>query len=222
MTEELRNRIIEILKEYDGINIWKTTSTDGEIDWLEESDRGKTSDGLLYSKARVKQYLEENNYPINPKNIELVAKKLASESGIETKEVEEINTEIDSMTDDELDIFMSAKITSALSAIQYELIRQNYMEYKISIIPDLMSGGIDSAKLSEELSLRSNEGYRLKAAFTNELGKNKAGVGVGPVTVGLNATADQTVLIFERPRYTNDRRIEMDMNRIKEIEKKLQ
>ena len=72
--------------------------------------------------------------------------------------------------------------------------KQDY-EYTVDAVQDEWKGGADLSKLQEFLNKRAREGWRLVTAITNELGKNAMSVS----GFGVNATLDQTVLIFERP-----------------------
>ena len=71
-------------------------------------------------------------------------------------------------------------------------------EYATEVIYDKRSGGADIITLSETLARYARDGWRLHTAFTNEAGKNATTVGLGSVSLGTNATMDQTILIFER------------------------
>lgn len=42
------------------------------------------------------------------------------------------------------------------------------------------------------------QGWRLKTAFTNEIGSNMVGGAIVGVGIGSNSTSDEVVLIFER------------------------
>lgn len=71
-------------------------------------------------------------------------------------------------------------------------------EYATEIIMDNRSGGINQSSLNYTLEKYAKEGWRLHTALTNEAGKNTSSIGYGGVSVGTNATIDQTILIFER------------------------
>lgn len=66
-----------------------------------------------------------------------------------------------------------------------------YYEYKTIVIKDSeVLGTVDTEKIDLTLNKYALEGWRLKAAITNEVGHNKA--------VVVNATINNTVLILER------------------------
>lgn len=62
--------------------------------------------------------------------------------------------------------------------------------YRRDIIHDLPTGESDSENIQKTLNIRSQQGCRLHTIYTNEIGKNSI--------VGINATINQTILIFER------------------------
>lgn len=67
-------------------------------------------------------------------------------------------------------------------------------EYKVISINDRIGGGADIAMIEETIKVYASEGWRVITVFTNELGKNALSIG----NVGINATADQSIIIFER------------------------
>ncbi len=71
-------------------------------------------------------------------------------------------------------------------------------EYATEVISDTRSGGMNVSLLNETLQKYAKDGWRLHTALSNELGKNSTTIGLGGISAGVNATMDQTVLIFER------------------------
>ena len=71
-------------------------------------------------------------------------------------------------------------------------------EYATEVIMDTRRGGVNQELLTATLANYVRHGWRLHTALTNEAGKNSTSVGYGGVSVGTNATMDQTILIFER------------------------
>ena len=59
-------------------------------------------------------------------------------------------------------------------------------------------GRTDTNSLKKTLIRYSVQGWRLKTAFTNEIGSNMVGGAIVGVGVGSNSTSDEVVLIFER------------------------
>lgn len=64
-------------------------------------------------------------------------------------------------------------------------------EYKVETVMDsAVLGKFDQDNTQRLINSYAINGWRLHTAFTNEVGKNAA--------LGINATINQTVLIFER------------------------
>lgn len=76
-------------------------------------------------------------------------------------------------------------------------VNPNY-EYESVVINDLTTGEIDSEKLQKTLERYALNGWRLHSVFTNEVGKNSGSSFTSFLGVSINATIDQTILIFER------------------------
>ncbi len=71
--------------------------------------------------------------------------------------------------------------------------RDGYYEYKVISIVD-ERGAVDIERLMNKLNDLGLDGWRLQCAYTNEMGKNS----MSAYGFGINSTADQNVLIFER------------------------
>ena len=71
--------------------------------------------------------------------------------------------------------------------------RDGYYEYKVISIVD-KKGAVDIERLMNELNDLGLDGWRLQCAYTNEMGKDSLQI----AGFGINATADQNILIFER------------------------
>ncbi len=71
--------------------------------------------------------------------------------------------------------------------------KTGYYEYKVISIVD-KKGSVDINRLVYELNDLGLDGWRLQCAYTNELGENSLSIG----GFGVNATADQNILILER------------------------
>lgn len=63
-------------------------------------------------------------------------------------------------------------------------------EYDICVVRDTMSGSANIEGINKTLNEYASKGWRLKAIYSNELGKNSI--------AGINSTIDQAVMIFER------------------------
>lgn len=99
---------------------------------------------------------------------------------------------------DELNSLLNIAVLNALNSINENTkpIKPVQYEYEIEVIRDL-DGGTNVKRLQTILKKYSEEGYRVISIFTNELGKNSMSVG----SLGINSTADQVVVVFERPIY---------------------
>lgn len=71
-------------------------------------------------------------------------------------------------------------------------------EYVTEVITDDRSGMVNQSLLESILADYAKDGWRLHTALSNEAGKNTNSIGYGGVSVGKNATIEQTILIFER------------------------
>ena len=95
--------------------------------------------------------------------------------------------------------------SNEIANIRYanEQLKKNPLyEYKTVIINDLSTGEIDGKAFNMALSEYAEQGWRLHSVFVNEVGKT-----VSPmmfIQISLNATIDQTILIFERCIKTED------------------
>ena len=73
----------------------------------------------------------------------------------------------------------------------------DYYEYQaLSILDE--NGMANVEKLTGLMNQMGLQGWRLRAAVTNEIGKEALALGVAGLGAGVNSTVDQTVLIFER------------------------
>ncbi len=73
-----------------------------------------------------------------------------------------------------------------------------YYEYKVVSLNDDNVGGIYSSTIEDTLNQLGLDGWHLRCAYTNELGKNSNSGGYGGFSTGTNSTIDQNILIFER------------------------
>lgn len=87
----------------------------------------------------------------------------------------------------------------SLEEMKQDQIKRNPLyEYKIETVTDYSTGEINDAEVQKILLQYSSEGWRLHSIFTNEIGKSSSTTSLSFLGVGVNATIDQTVLIFER------------------------
>ncbi|MBD5521599.1 MAG: DUF4177 domain-containing protein [Lachnospiraceae bacterium] len=81
---------------------------------------------------------------------------------------------------------------------RFQLSKNPLFEYKVVIVNNLETGEINQIQMKTALDTWSEQGWRLHSVFNNELGKTSSSVSVGFLGTTVNATIDQTVLIFER------------------------
>lgn len=97
--------------------------------------------------------------------------------------------------------------------------KNDLYEYSVETLRDERTGCINVQHLQKLLDDYASKGWRLKTTLINELGKNRTSVGYGGISVGTNATVDETILIFERKIRTSSE-IEEINRKVKEEEAK--
>lgn len=83
-------------------------------------------------------------------------------------------------------------------AINKQLSKNPLFEYEIIVIEDLSSGQVDNKKIQQTLNEWSKKGWRLHSIYSSEIGRNSAAVSIVRLGVTINATINETVMIFER------------------------
>lgn len=167
---------------------------------LSSSQIGKTSDGTLYMKQKVNDYLAQNGYPFTQEYVDMAAKMFPPQ---EEKPIERIvkktikHSPFESISDENFNQYMQYLILEQLSNITKTL-HPKY-EYTINTLCDNRNGSVNIHMLSNMINQYSALGWRLKSVFTNELGKISNSVSIGISSSETNSTVDQIVLIFERP-----------------------
>ena len=71
-------------------------------------------------------------------------------------------------------------------------------EYEVVVLYDKPTGEFDVDNYRRILNKYSVNGWQLKSVFSNEIGKDSSGVGIGGFSTQVNATIDQTIITFER------------------------
>lgn len=71
-------------------------------------------------------------------------------------------------------------------------------EYDVVSLLDKEHGGVDIERMNEVIAFHASKGWRLVFAFPNEIGHDSSLSELAGVSIGINATIDQNVLIFER------------------------
>ena len=71
-------------------------------------------------------------------------------------------------------------------------------EYDVVSILDKEHGGVDVERMSEVIATHASKGWRLVFAFPNEIGHDSSLSELAGISIGINSTIDQNILIFER------------------------
>lgn len=79
-----------------------------------------------------------------------------------------------------------------------QISKNPFYEYRVVVVNNLENGAFDQNGVQKTLSEWSGAGWKLHSIFNNELGKTSSSMAVPFMGVSVNATIDQTVLIFER------------------------
>ncbi len=87
-----------------------------------------------------------------------------------------------------------AEIQEEKRKADYAVKRLGLYEYDVVTILNKDHGQVDYKSMSELINKRAREGWRLHTVYSNELGKNAVKI----LGLGINATACEDVLIFER------------------------
>lgn len=72
-----------------------------------------------------------------------------------------------------------------------------YYEYKVISILD-EKGHTNTNRIEKLMNQLGLEGWKLRTATTNEIGKNAVALGFEGLGFGVNSTVDETILYFER------------------------
>ena len=81
---------------------------------------------------------------------------------------------------------------------QQMLLRNPLYEYCTEYLFDGDNGVLAKHELDDTLEKYARNGWKLHSIVLNEAGKNSSSVSNGLVSVGVNATMDVTILVFER------------------------
>lgn len=121
--------------------------------------------------------------------------KAQKEINSKLDQIIEKNTSNDSMTEDKFTELLEERNNDYnLDSI---LECNDLYEYDVVTVHD-SQGRTDTNNLKKTLIRYSVQGWRLKTAFTNEIGSNMVGGDIVGVGIGSNSTSDEVVLIFER------------------------
>ena len=138
---------------------------------------GYSEDDWIKLPGKEKNRIKDEMYEKSPVVIEL--KKKAEEDERRASEHE-------------------AEMKARASAYVAEMRKINDIyEYSVKYLQD-GNNGFPSKDIEYTLNTMASNGWHLKSALTNEIGKNANSAGFNGISSGTNATIDCTVLIFER------------------------
>lgn len=183
------------LSEVEIVNLLKDSSK--YKNRIKTSFRGTVVEGnLLEIIGEIDKLRKGNNSDLKNKQVQLNAEKERQKQLID--ELKKENAEKDRL--DQLNLYkqgQTPKDEIAILRSEIETLKSNislgsqYYEYKTIVIKDSeYLGTVNAEKIELTLCKLALEGWRLKAAITNEAGHNKA--------VVVNATINNTILILER------------------------
>ena len=92
------------------------------------------------------------------------------------------------------------KVNETSSDLSEEKIMElnDQFEYDIVSILDKEHGVVDVERMSEVITSHASKGWRLAFVIPNEIGHDSSLTELDGVSIGINSTLDQNVLIFER------------------------
>lgn len=220
MNEFVKNQLLDIISKSKFVKKEITYSTSTQEVQI-SINKGISDTGIEYDKKKLFQYLYENGLNINKNNINAYAEKFPVIDNFQTETHTQVsqNTNLKLLNDEPLENLSENDINDLKDLLILDYLNQIInndtikMEYKVDIITDNYTGGTNTAKLEKSLNDFSKKGYTLKFIFTNELGANSHSVSYGGVSNGTNATIDQIVLIYERPKTTESNKIFHDVSK---------
>ena len=209
MTEDIKNRIIDLLKQNDHHLYTENIETTEEIfDDSNEEDVGITDKGIKYHKKALIDFLINNRYPLEESYISYYAERFSlDESGtFKKKHTRTVLTDqLDNITDVDLEDYINYVILKNSEAIRksvknIERLMSAPKQYDVYILHDRFNGALDTDSLQQVLTAYAKDGWTLKFVFTNSLGVNAFSVS----HIGVNASVEDTILIFEKTSITDD------------------
>ncbi len=108
--------------------------------------------------------------------------------------------EVRSQREKEAEKVLSAQAKQEELAKQKEtqLTKNPMYEYKVEVITDNSDGTVSDSQIQTLLSQYSLQGWKLHSIAVNEVGKSATSTMGGFLGLTINATIDQTILVFER------------------------
>lgn len=141
------------------------------------------------------QYVDESPEAIERRRKEIEQEE-AEKREAERKEIERKNAE-ERKRQQEQERIRRAQAAAARTRKAIEDAGGTW-EYKVVSLVDGDSGAIMPSDLEQEMNRLGREGWHLRCAYANEIGRNTSSTGMYGFSSGTNATVDQNVLIFER------------------------
>lgn len=71
-------------------------------------------------------------------------------------------------------------------------------EYDVETVMNAPTGEADGKSIKDMLNYKASKGWKLHTIYSNELGVNSSGVGIGGFGGSVNSTICEAVLVFER------------------------
>lgn len=71
-------------------------------------------------------------------------------------------------------------------------------EYDYVVIPNKFDGSVNQEQISKVIQAHARQGWRVVTMYSNEIGKNSSQIGAGGISAGINTTACEDVILFER------------------------
>lgn len=104
------------------------------------------------------------------------------------REVREYRQRLERLEEDKKDKLRNLKLNGI----------DEYCEYKVLKFADSFGGSLNILNFEHTLNSYALDGWRVKASYTNELGKYSNMSGFGGITSGTNSTNDEHIIILER------------------------
>lgn len=159
------------------------------------------------SREVIIDYLNKSGYELSDENYKLAEKMLLSmeqdklkttleNAGKSSEKKYKIINHLNDFELEELNSLLNIAVLKVINEINARNRSAVKYEYKVITIQDI-GGRTNTNSLRTALADYGNKGYKVVSIFTNELGKNSISVG----GVGVNSTADEVVVVFEKPIY---------------------
>ena len=171
---------------------------------LTESPEQEHTENIVLDRNSVIDYLYKSGYELNETNYHMAEQMLKSlkqselnvmmmTAGKEHERKYQIINHLEDLSEEELKSLTNIAILKLLNEIKNSSNASTY-QYVVETLTDGIDGVTDVFKIQEILNRYSNDGYRLKTVFANEIGKNSLSIG----GIGTNSTVGQIIMVFEK------------------------